>query len=197
MDHGHDVNKQETTLDKSLSGYAPLHWAAQKGSKEMLLLLLNRGADARARDKHGNFPVQLATKKGFQEIVDILEGHLKSQAKMAAKGDKGAAVKGKGSAAREAVGGGDGFSDGVWVSSAPSYIVTSRQVVIRKTAAIDSPVSEKVAAGTTLVVNEQEVLAEGTVRVQVSHSATPSQPVGWMTLVTKDGERPNATALDQ
>ena len=106
------MTKQETTLDKSLSGCAPLHWAAQKGHKEMLLLLLNRGADTRARDKHGNYPVTLATKKGHQEIVDILEGHLKSQAKIAAKGDKGAAVKGWAALKGKVVGGSDGGGDG-------------------------------------------------------------------------------------
>ena len=76
---------QESSLEKSLSGYAPLHWAAQKGFMEMLELLISRGGDVRARDKHGNDPKSLAVKKGFTEIVAVLEAAEKAQAKAAAK----------------------------------------------------------------------------------------------------------------
>ena len=85
MDHGYDVNKQESTLDKALSAYAPLHWAAHKGHKEMLEVLLARGAMAGQKDKHGNVPKALAEKKGHKEIVAMLEEAEKQQAKAATK----------------------------------------------------------------------------------------------------------------
>lgn len=31
LENGHDVNRQEPATDKGMSGYAPVHWAAQKG----------------------------------------------------------------------------------------------------------------------------------------------------------------------
>jgi len=81
LDHGYSVNEQESTLDKAVSGYVPLHWAAQKGHKEMLQLLLARGALVGVKDKHGNDPKALAQKKGFKEIVELLEETEKKQAK--------------------------------------------------------------------------------------------------------------------
>jgi len=83
MNHGYDVNKQESSLDKSLGGYAPLHWAALKGHKEMLELLLRRGAIANVTDKHGNMPKALAEKKGYNDIYQLLDAAEKSQAKAA------------------------------------------------------------------------------------------------------------------
>lgn len=73
IEHGYSVNEQESTLDKALSGYVPLHWTAQKGHKEMLLMLLEKGAVPVIKDKHGNTPKQLAQKKGYSELVNILE----------------------------------------------------------------------------------------------------------------------------
>ena len=83
MGRGFNVNEQETTLDKSLSGYVPLHWAAQKGLGEMLQLLVRYGASATIKDKHGNIPRALAEKKGHKEIVTQLEEAEKAQAKAA------------------------------------------------------------------------------------------------------------------
>lgn len=54
IDKGHDVNKQEAMQDKGNSGYAPLHWAAQKGHYAMVELLLSRGANPNLLDKHNN-----------------------------------------------------------------------------------------------------------------------------------------------
>ena len=92
MDHGFSVNEQESTLDKSLSGYMPLHWAAQKGHEDMLKLLLSRGAIANVKDKHGNAPAALAQKKGFTEIVALLEDAEKKQAKAAKAGGSHASL---------------------------------------------------------------------------------------------------------
>ena len=49
----------------------------------MLELMLERGAIATLKDKHGNLPKKLAEKKGFKELVARLEGAEKSQAKAA------------------------------------------------------------------------------------------------------------------
>ena len=86
--HGYNVNEQESTLEKALSGYMPLHWAAQKGHMEMLQILLAHGASALVKDKHGNTPSALARKKGFKEIVEILEAAEKVQAKEKATKEK-------------------------------------------------------------------------------------------------------------
>ena len=33
LEHGYNVNEQESKDDKGSSGWAPLHWAAQKGAR--------------------------------------------------------------------------------------------------------------------------------------------------------------------
>ena len=83
LDHGYNVNEQESTLDKALSGYSPLHWAAHKGHKDMVDMLLGRNAIATLKDKHGKLPKQLASGKGFNDIVAKLEAAEQSQAKAA------------------------------------------------------------------------------------------------------------------
>ena len=35
LDNGHDINKTEPLTDKGSSAYAPLHWAATKGHKQV------------------------------------------------------------------------------------------------------------------------------------------------------------------
>ena len=60
--------------DKGASGYAALHWAAMRGFKEMLDMLIKRGANLELQDKHGNTAKALALKKGNKEIVRLLEG---------------------------------------------------------------------------------------------------------------------------
>ena len=69
--------------DKSLSGYAPVHWAAHKGYHEMLQLLLSYGALVTLKDKHGSLPKKLASSKGYNEIVATIEAAEKAQAKKA------------------------------------------------------------------------------------------------------------------
>ena len=65
IDKGHDVNRQEPVQDKGLSGYAPVHWAAQKGQAQMVELLLSRGANPSLLDKHNNTVLAVAQKKPF------------------------------------------------------------------------------------------------------------------------------------
>ena len=63
---------QEPMEDKGSSGYAALHWAAMRGFKEMLTMLIKRGANLELQDKHGNTALMLASKKGNKEVVTLL-----------------------------------------------------------------------------------------------------------------------------
>ena len=73
LEEKHPVNQQEPMVDKGSSGYAPLHWASQKGHVKMVELLMSSGADVSLNDKHGNTPKQLAEKKGLADVVALLE----------------------------------------------------------------------------------------------------------------------------
>lgn len=57
----------------------------RQGHKELLQILIARGADMKIRDKHGNVAKTLASKKGFDEIVTILEAAEKTQARAKSK----------------------------------------------------------------------------------------------------------------
>ena len=72
LDTGTDVNLQEPLEDKGSSGYAALHWAAMRGFKEMIAMLLQRGANVELQDKHANTALMLASKKGNKEVVQLL-----------------------------------------------------------------------------------------------------------------------------
>ena len=56
LEHGHDSNTQESTLDKSLSGYAPLHWAAHQGQTAAVRALVKAGASLAARAQRAPAP---------------------------------------------------------------------------------------------------------------------------------------------
>ena len=53
-------------------GDTPLHNAAWKGHREMIELLIARGADIRARDSRGNTPLDEAIQRGYAEVVPLL-----------------------------------------------------------------------------------------------------------------------------
>jgi len=50
-------------------GWTPLHWAAYSGQLQAARLLLDRGADPKARDAFGFTPLHYAAEK---ELVDLL-----------------------------------------------------------------------------------------------------------------------------
>ena len=55
------------------NGTTPLHWAAFKGHKDVVHLLLDRGADPNIADHFGRTPLSKALGKGHLDIANILE----------------------------------------------------------------------------------------------------------------------------
>ena len=75
LDLGADINEQQPLTQLS-SKYCALHVAAQKGSVEIVKLLLARGCNASLRDKHNNTALNLAEKKKHTEIIALLGGRV-------------------------------------------------------------------------------------------------------------------------
>ena len=65
---GHDVNTVDADGDR-----APLHWAAARGHRECIDLLLKAGADKTARDAEGRTPSELAVECDRSAIHDLLK----------------------------------------------------------------------------------------------------------------------------
>jgi hypothetical protein len=57
---------------KHNGGGTPLHWAARKGQKEIVELLISNGANVNAQDEDGGTPLFYASNP---EIVDLLRKH--------------------------------------------------------------------------------------------------------------------------
>ena len=55
------------------AGNRPLHYAAMKGQKDIVRLLLERGADVAVKNKQGETALDLARKKGREDVVALLE----------------------------------------------------------------------------------------------------------------------------
>ena len=55
---------------------SPLHFAADRGFREIAELLLRRGADSSAVDADGNTPLSLARLCEHEEVAALLEDHL-------------------------------------------------------------------------------------------------------------------------
>jgi len=73
---GHILDKNPELISATDSTDAfegqPLHLAADCGNKDMLTLLLDRGADVNARDKCGRQPIHLAARVSSPEAADLL-----------------------------------------------------------------------------------------------------------------------------
>ena len=54
----------------------PLHSAAQKGSKEIVKLLLQRGAKKDTKDSWGRTPVDLALRKNRTDIAELIQSYV-------------------------------------------------------------------------------------------------------------------------
>ena len=60
---------------KQHGGYTPLHFAAQHGNIDLIIILLEEGADISILTDTGESASDLADKKGFREIAEILQLH--------------------------------------------------------------------------------------------------------------------------
>eukprot|EP00935_MAST-01C_sp_MAST-1C-sp1_P000829 g829.t1 len=63
----------------------PLHYAARSGLKEVVELLLERGANTQARDSDGKCPLHHAAEYGHQEVAALLVGKGRASPKLKAK----------------------------------------------------------------------------------------------------------------
>ncbi|HIN18031.1 MAG TPA: ankyrin repeat domain-containing protein [Gammaproteobacteria bacterium] len=72
LDAGADVNAQDNDIR-----WTPLHVAAAFGHKEIVELLIAKGADVNAKSKRGT-PLSNAVKSGDKEIVEWWVGQIQS-----------------------------------------------------------------------------------------------------------------------
>jgi ankyrin repeat protein len=66
LEHNVQINIQHHT------GITPLHYAAKHGDPDMLVLLLENGADVSIAMEDGSLPADLASEYGYDDIADIL-----------------------------------------------------------------------------------------------------------------------------
>ena len=76
---GTDVNEKE-----KFTGYTPLIYAAEEGHKQIVELLIAKGADVNTEDNVGRTPLDWAATWGMKEIADLLQ----KQVGKAKKGQK-------------------------------------------------------------------------------------------------------------
>jgi TonB family protein len=62
----------ELISSKSTEGFAPLHWAAGKGHKDRVELLLASKADVSVKDRFGLTPLHIAALSGHKDVVELL-----------------------------------------------------------------------------------------------------------------------------
>ncbi|XP_046383816.1 ankyrin-3-like [Ischnura elegans] len=70
--HGADVNNE--SVSDCIDDNSPIHLAVQKGSMEMVKLLLSKGAEINALGK-GKTPLHIATHNGYPPMVKLLLDH--------------------------------------------------------------------------------------------------------------------------
>ena len=82
ISQGADVNaktKRRLGDDKKIKPdilhVTPLHMAVASGDKDMVELLISKGAKVNARDTSGNTPLDYATKYGYTEVAELLRRH--------------------------------------------------------------------------------------------------------------------------
>jgi ankyrin repeat protein len=56
-------------------GWTPLHSAAEEGHKDLVELLITKGANVNAKDEDGVTPLQYAKIEGHTGIVELLRKH--------------------------------------------------------------------------------------------------------------------------
>jgi ankyrin repeat protein len=55
-------------------GATPLHWAALRGNKDIVVFLIAQGADVTATNRDGETPLRVAERAGKTEVAQILRG---------------------------------------------------------------------------------------------------------------------------
>mgnify|MGYP003475276341 FL=1 len=58
---------------RQYGGLTPLHYAAQHGNIDLIIILLEQGADISVVSDTGETAADFAAKKGFHEIAEILK----------------------------------------------------------------------------------------------------------------------------
>lgn len=71
--YGADVHAR--TKRNSVEGYTPLHLAAEGGLLDVAQVLLDHGADPKARNAQGDTPLTLAERRGNMEMAHFLRQH--------------------------------------------------------------------------------------------------------------------------
>lgn len=66
------LESEQSPANSVGNGYTPLHHAASLGLEKITRLLIERGANVRARTKDGETPLHIATDKGHVSVVEIL-----------------------------------------------------------------------------------------------------------------------------
>ena len=67
LKEGIDINIRDQK-----NGYSALHWAAEKGQKKIVRLLIEKGANLNAKTKNNLTPLNLADNNFENEISELL-----------------------------------------------------------------------------------------------------------------------------
>lgn len=67
LEEGADIN------GKTITGFTPLHFAADRGYRELAKILIDKDADINAKDDSGQTPLQWAVDNEHTEMVVLLE----------------------------------------------------------------------------------------------------------------------------
>ena len=66
------TSNEQMLRARNKEGQTPLHLAAGRGETEIVVLLIEKGADIHAKDNNGRTPLQVAEEHGKAEIVALL-----------------------------------------------------------------------------------------------------------------------------
>lgn len=82
--NGADINAPTQTTDGYVDGWTPLHFAISHRDTEMMLYLLNRGADAHTKEKDGLDAPAFARRDRREDLATIIEKFQPATARTAA-----------------------------------------------------------------------------------------------------------------